>query len=273
MKGFEQQKSVSTFWILNLGLLHNWRGVQNISQTLTHLAVFWLAGKEKSMSQEMEKLTHPTGADKKFSFLFGKYYEIKIMQNFCATSAHSQSHTSLGTEAIYCPKIAMWLLFVSELLIFWGFLEFSSFSVCFWVHLLPKSVAIPKIAQMWAIFNSLSAMQHLTVNCRNSSAVQCKLMKINRSSKPQWPHELFYLPSEILPLCWNLRAILIGIVFGTSGKWGCEDSHLLACLEVALRSVTGRVCLLYSLLQTSQPFLTLTAFSDIINVMVEVHSA
>lgn len=60
------------------------------------------------MSQEKEKLTHPTGADKKFSFLFGKCYEIKIMQRLlCHFCSLTKPYTSVGTEVIYCPKIAI----------------------------------------------------------------------------------------------------------------------------------------------------------------------
>lgn len=64
MKGFEQVKSVSTFWTLkSLSLLHKRRGTQNISQNLIHLAVFQVTEKQKSVTQEKETLTHSTGAE------------------------------------------------------------------------------------------------------------------------------------------------------------------------------------------------------------------
>lgn len=90
-------------------------------------------------------------------------------------------------------------------------------------------------------------------------------MKINRSSKRQWPHALFHLSSMILLLHGNLKAGLIGTVCRTYGEWGCEDSHFLAHPAVALEDAAGRARLPHPLLQTPSPSLPLTAFSSPMN--------
>lgn len=62
MKGFEQLKSVSTFWTLkSLGLLHKLKLMRNISQKLTHLSVFQLREKHESVTQE--RLIHSMGTE------------------------------------------------------------------------------------------------------------------------------------------------------------------------------------------------------------------